>query len=283
MNFNMKPQSRVLIAGCGYVGCAAAEQLRSQGHQVFGARRDTTQLPPGIEPVAIDLLGGNYDAVPPELDAVVWALSPSSSEAGYRAAYVDGPAALLHHLHQRGDPIARAVLVASTSVWHCEDGREVDEQSPTTPSNFRGDHILAGERAFDDSPFPSTSLRLAGIYGPGRTSMLDRIANGQAEPPEHAVYGNRIWRDDAARAITHILTLTDAGPIYAVADDDPADLRHVYAWLAEQLGVDLPPANKTFHRRSGSKRIRNHLLRASGWSPSVPDFRTGYAQLLAQR
>ena len=279
----MKPRSRVLIAGCGYIGCAAAEQLRHLGHQVFGARRDTTQLPPGIEPVAIDLLQGDYGAIPPQLDAVVWAVSPASGEAGYRAGYVDGPASLLQHLHKRGDPIARAVLVASTSVWHRDDGSEVDEQSPTTPSDFRGEQVLAGERVFHDSPFPSTSLRLAGIYGPGRTRMLDRIAHGQAAPPEQPIYGNRIWRDDAAQAITHILTLKEPAPTYAVVDDDPADLRHVYAWLAEQLGVDLPLAIKAFRGRSGSKRIRNHLLRASGWRPSVPDFRTGYAQLLATR
>ena len=279
----MKLRSRVLIAGCGYIGCAAAKQLHEQGHQVFGARRNTTQLPPGVEPVAIDLLQGDLNAIPPKLDAVVWAISPSPGEAGYRAAYVDGPAALLKHLQRRGDPIARAVLVASTSVWHREDGSEVNEQSPTVPNDFRGQCVLAGEKIFHDSPFPATSLRLAGIYGPGRARMLECIQQCQAAPPEHPIYGNRIWRDDAARAITHVLALTNPEPAYAVVDDDPADLRLVYAWLAEQLGVELPDAITTFRGRGGSKRISNQLLRSSGWQPSIPDFRAGYAKLLAAR
>ena len=68
---------------------------------------------------------------------------------------------------------------------------------------------------------------------------------------------------DAVRPACYSHTAKPA-PTDAVVDDDPADLRHVYAWLAEQLGVDLPLAIKAFHGRSGNKRIRNHLLRASG-------------------
>ena len=279
----MKSQSRILIAGCGYIGCCAAEQLRDHGHQVFGARRDITQLPDGIQPVAIDLLQDNYDALPNDLDAIVWALAPQPGEAGYQAAYVDAPARLLRHLAARGDNIARAVLVASTSVWHVEDGSYVDEQSPACPRGFRGELVLAGEQVFQASAFRSISLRLAGIYGPGRTSMLERIASGDAAPPDHAVFGNRIWRDDAARAISHTLALADPSPTYAVVDDDPADLRSVYAWLAEQLNVELPAAAPTFRGRGGSKRIRNQHLRASGWRPEVRDYREGYARLLAER
>lgn len=279
----MKPGARVLIAGCGYVGAAAAAQLRDAGHEAFGVRRSSAAQPDGVHRVTMDLLQDDLQALPQGLDAVVWAMSPSPTEEGYRAAYVDGPARLLAFLAQRGDPLQRAVLVGSTSVWHRTDGADVDEQTPPSPADFRGRAVLDGERVFADSPFASVALRFAGIYGPGRTRMIDRIAAGETAPPRHSVHGNRIWRDDGAKAIVHALTLEAPAPVYVVVDDDPADLRDVYAWLAERLGVALPPPTDSFAGRGGDKRCRNARLRASGFEPDVPDFRAGYSMLLNQR
>ena len=101
-----------------------------------------------------------------------------------------------------------------------------------------------------------------------------------ASPPHLPIYGNRIWRDDGAKAIGHVLQLEDPAPLYVVTDDEPADLREVYAWLANRLGVTLPPPTHAFHARGGSKRCRNRLLRDSGLTLDVPNYRTGYAQLL---
>ena len=276
----MKERSRVLIAGCGYVGSAAAAQLRELGHHVFGARRDPSALPDGVEPIAIDLLRDDLGALPADLDAVVWAVSPSPDEAGYRNAYVDAPRRLLAFLRERGDAIARAVLVGSTSVWHRDDGAFVDERTKPTPADFRGRAVLDGEAVFADSPFRSVALRLGGIYGPGRTWLIERVRGGEAAPPAAAVYGNRIWRDDAAKAIVHVLQLLEPDPVYVVVDNHPADLRRVYAALAERLGVDLPAPTSTFAGRGGSKRCCNARLCATGWHPDVPDFHSGYARLL---
>jgi len=279
----MKQRSRILIAGCGYVGSIAAQQLMDAGHTVFGVRRDLARLPGGVQPVAIDLLRDDFASLPPNLDAIVWALSPSRDADGYRAAYVEAPERLLDFLHQRGDPIQRAVLVGSTAVWDREDGADVDEQTAVNPANFRGQSILAGENVFAASPFASVSLRVAGIYGPERTSMLERVSAGLAPPPSRPVYGNRIWRDDLASAIAHVLQLPAPAPVYVVVDDEPADLRDVYAWLAERLGVTLPAAVEGFAGRGGSKRCRNALLRRSGWRPAVVDYRAGYELLLRAR
>lgn len=276
----MNEASRVLIAGCGYVGCAAAGLLRDAGHTVFGVRRDVTRLPAGVEPVALDLLGSDYRALPAQLDAVVWALSPTGDANGYREAYVEAPRRLLAHLEQRGDRVRRVVLVGSTSVWKRSDGAEVSEVTPTNPANYRGESVVAGEEVFAQCAFPAVSLRVAGIYGPQRTRMLQRVANGLAQPPEGPAYGNRVWRDDVAAAVVHVLQLANPDPVYVVVDDDPADLRDVYAWLAERLGVALPAAIAGFSGRGGSKRCRNTRLRASGWQPSVATYRDGYALLL---
>jgi nucleoside-diphosphate-sugar epimerase len=274
---------RVLIAGCGYLGAAAATRLRDRSVDVCGARRRIDKLPASVLPAAVDLLDGDLAALPRDLDAVVWALSPEPNERGYRRAYVDGPRRLLRFLADRGDPVRRVVLVSSTSVWHRNDGADVDERTPPSPVDFRGKTVIEGERALADGPFEAVVLRLSGIYGPGRTRLLDGIARGQLAPPRRAVHGNRIHRDDAAKAIDHVLHLASPARCYVVSDDDPADLREVYAWLAGRLGTTLPPATDCLPRRGGDKRCRNALLRASGFSFDVPDYQAGYGHLLQER
>ena len=70
---------------------------------------------------------------------------------------------------------------------------------------------------------------------------------------------------------------------YVVTDDAPANLREVYAWLAEQLQVSLGASSDDYPGRGGSTRCSNLLLRDSGFELEVPDFRAGYRRLLSIR
>jgi nucleoside-diphosphate-sugar epimerase len=89
-----------LDAGCGYVGSALGLLLAAQGHTAFGLHRNTKALPPAILPVQADLSASlSPDALPPILDAVVYAASPArSTDEAYGAAYLDGPCNLLKAL-----------------------------------------------------------------------------------------------------------------------------------------------------------------------------------------
>lgn len=276
---------RVLIAGAGDVGAAAGRQLAGRGFEVFAARRRAAAVPAPLHPVAVDLFEPDaVQALPAGLDAVVWAVAPDGHDpASYRRAYVEGPSRLVAALHRRGDPLRRVVLVASTAVWGDEHGAWVDERTPPAPRGFAGELVLTGERALAALPVPATSLRFGGIYGPGRTQLIERVRLGLAAPPAQPRYGNRIHRDDGAEAIVHVLTTPDPADCYVVVDDDPADLREVYAWLAARLAVRLPPAaddDGDPMRRGGNKRCSNRRLRAAGWRPRYPTYREGYGALL---
>ena len=178
--------NRVLIAGCGYVGTALGVELAARGDQVWGLRRDPSGLPPAIRPVRGDLLEqDNLVRVLPEApDVVVYAASAGGfSDLAYRTAYVDGVRSFLRALVQAGAEPRRLLFTSSTGVYGRTDGEWVDEDTPPEPTAFNGSRVLEGEDLFLDGPFPSVVLRLGGIYGPGRTSLLQRVRQGGVTCP----------------------------------------------------------------------------------------------------
>ena len=274
---------RVLVAGLGDVGGRAAAELVAAGHDVVGVRRSDTPGPDGVTMVRGDLADpGLVDRLPGGFDRVLVTVSADGRDPGrYRQAYVAGPTTVLAGLAQRGDPVARVVFTSSSAVYGQRDGAWVDEQSPTAPASPTAKVLVRAEEAIDAGPFPATSLRLTGIYGPGRTRLVDVVRRGEAVVGSSPAWTNRIHAVDAADACVLLLGLgADAPPVVVGTDDEPADRATVYAWLAEQLGVPGPVVDDERAPDRGSKRCRNDLLRSLGWVPRYPTFRDGYAELL---
>src|SRR5574341_102187 len=278
--------ANVLIAGCGYVGTALGTRLASEGHVVWGLRRRTDALPPNIGPLAADLtVPETLRALPPGLDFVFYtAAADASDDDSYRAAYVDGLRNLLHALDNQRQPLRRVFFTSSTGVYAHVSGEWVSEESPVGPAEFSGIRVLEGERLLVDGPLPATVLRLGGIYGPGRTRLVERVRQGlavcQDGPP---LYTNRIHRDDCAGALRHLMTLAEPASLYLGVDHEPAEQCEVLRWLARQLGVSPPrlePPLGSTPRRQSNKRCSNARLVASGYAFRYPGFRDGYSALL---
>ena len=217
--------ARVLIAGCGYVGSALAERLLDRADTVWGLRRRPHGLPTGVTPIEADLaVARTLRDLPPDLDYVVYAASPSGSDdAHYRTAYVEGLGRLLEALDRDGQSPMRVLLLSSTSVYEQSRGEWVDEQSETAPRHFSGRRLLEAEGLLRDGPFAATVLRLGGIYGPGRTRLLESVREGRGRYPKGAPrYTNRIHRDDVAGAIVHLMASDVKGRLYLGVDDEPA-------------------------------------------------------------
>ena len=103
-----------------------------------------------------------------------------SDDPHYRRAYVDGPRALVEALAGQAKPPGRIVMVSSTAVFAQQAGEWVDETSPTEPTHFSGRRLLEGEQVIRSGPIPATVVRLAGIYGPRRTRLVERVRSGAA-------------------------------------------------------------------------------------------------------
>lgn len=281
--------SRILIAGCGFVGTALARRLASGGHEVWGLRRNPEGLPPGVHPLAADLCqSDSLRNLPPDLDFVFYTASADSSAAeAYRAAYVTGLENLLRALADQKQSPRRVFFTSSTSVYGQAGGEWVDENAPAEPERHTGRIMLEAEGALLSSPFPGTVVRLGGIYGPGRRRLIERLRQGEATitdgPPR---YVNRTHRDDCAGALAHLMNLAEPEPIYLAVDDEPAEEGEVFRWLADRLGAPPPrtvPEAEAPARRNGSnKRCKNTRITASGYRMIYPSFREGYEQMIRE-
>ncbi len=288
--------ARILIAGCGDIGSTLGQNLKINGHEVWGLKRHPADLPLGIQPLAADLaVPATLTTLPPALDFVIYSAAAAGfSEAAYKAAYVTGVYNLLSALRQSGQTPQRWLFTSSTSVYAQHQGEWVDEDTPAEADSFSGRCIRAGEQLLWESGWPVVAVRFGGIYGSGRTRLIESVRDGSATCPTGSpLYTNRIHRDDCARVLEHLLFLPEPAPLYLAVDDDPAPLDEILRWLATQIGVPEPPlathsprkpgaetGNTTVLRMRASKRCRNARLRASGFTFRYPSYRDGYAALL---
>ncbi len=280
------PNSRILIAGCGYVGTCLGLELTKEGNLVWGLRRRSTLLPSQFAPLQADLTKpGDLWGLPQRLDYVFYtAAADSPSDPDYRAAYVVGLTNLLEAIQQQDQAPRRIFFTSSTAVYGRTDGAWVDEDSSPLSAKPSSQFLLAGERALWESPFPSTVLRLSGIYGPGRIRLIEQVRSGKAVcwdgPP---VYTNRIHRDDCTGILHHLMSLEKLARIYIGTDQDPVELNVVYRWLADQLSLPHPPLKPRLpfiEETLNNKRCSNARIADTGYQFRYPTFREGYGQLL---
>ncbi len=270
----------VLIIGCGSVGTALGLQLLDAGYRVSGVRRTINQLPQGIHGIAADLHQPDSLQNLPAADYVVFSAAASShTEAGYRATYIDGLAATLAALPA---PPKHIFFTSSTGVYHQADHSWVDESSPCQPTRFSGAVMLKAEQALLHSEISATVVRFSGIYGAGRTRMLETVRSGKGAPAEPLSYSNRIHQRDCARVLAHLIEHQRQGnrlaPIYLASDDQPVPLHEVTDWLAQQLGTEISDAS--LGRFAGSKRCDNSLLKSTGFTFQYPGYQQGYREML---
>lgn len=268
----------VLLAGCGDVGTALGLRLAERGVRAVGVRRRADALPEPIEPVSLDLTDPG-EAVLPAADAVVVTLTADGRDAtAYERTYLGALRGL--HLALPSDAAPRVVLVSSTGVLGGTDGEVVTEATPPDPQRATAHVLLAAEELAADL-FPDLVIvRPAGIYGPGRTSLIERVRT--ATPVTHRRVTNRIHRDDLVTVLSTVLDAPEPPRLLHAVDHDAAQLGDVVTHLAARLGGEVPPDNSPAGEGPLGKIIDGALVHSlvprSRWR--YPTFREGYDALL---
>ena len=270
---------RILIAGCGYVGQAAADLYHAAGWAVEGWTRSAESVATlSAKPYPICEVDISRRAKVAErrktFDAVIHCASSSGGDAEmYRQVYLDGARNLLETF-----PGSKLLFTSSTSVYAQRDGSWVTEESETKPTRETSQILLETERSVLANG--GIVARLAGIYGPRRSALLTKFVEGTAIiDAEYDRFVNQVHRDDIAAALFLLLSRKAEGAqIYNVVDDQPMLQSECYRWLAQRLNRPLPSIGRSTQERKrgdSNKRVSNANLRALAWTPRYPKFADG--------
>jgi nucleoside-diphosphate-sugar epimerase len=222
----------LLIFGCGYSGTAVARAARDAGFTVTVTAREPALKRPGqgIQVIPFDA------AVSAIARATHLLATAAPGEAGDPVlARYEGAIRAAGNLRWIG-------YFSTTGVYGDQGGGWVDEDSPPAPGSERTSRRVQAEAAWRNFPVAVDIIRLAGIYGPGR-SMFDDLRAGAARrvvKPGH-VFG-RIHREDIAHGVL-VAMQRNAPPgvqIFNFCDDEPAASAYVVVEAARLLGVAPP-------------------------------------------
>ncbi|MGJ8632763.1 MAG: NAD-dependent epimerase/dehydratase family protein [Luteolibacter sp.] len=258
---------KVLVIGAGYVGDEVLRVFRRNGWEAVGAT-----LSGGEGLVSCDVSDAGSVERLPDADVVVHcAASGRGGADAYRRVYLEGCRNVVKRFRGK-----RLLFTSSSSVYAQVDGEQVTEESAAEPDRETGQILLEAETVMLGAG--GVVARLAGIYGPGRSVLLRKFLSGEAVIEEDGRrFINQIHRDDAARAIFHLMTMEDfpGGEVFNVVDSVRMSQREVYEGLAVFFDRDLPPfGERDLNRKRGwtHKDVSNAKLRGTGWEPLYAKF-----------
>lgn len=269
-----------LLVGCGALGTALGERLVADGGEVTAIRRDASALPATFATIEADLRHP-LPAALPTFDAVVITLPPGTGPEG--SIY---PAALTHLAAALPAVPERVIFVSSTRVFEGYGAQDfggaqgrapLTEADPTLTTGERGDALVAGEDLAVDL-LGAIVVRPAGIYGPGRDSLIRRVREGA--PVDHERRTNRIHEHDLVRLLDTLLRSEDPPALVHAIDLEPVRLGAVVAHIAARLGVAVPPQSEG--DAGGGTVLDGSLAHALLGDLVHPTFREGYDDMLGR-
>lgn len=274
---------KVLIIGCGDLGSELAVQLPANAFLPIGLRRSavTHSIFQCVQADVLEpsTLTGIANINP---DFVVYCVAATAqTDENYRLHYVEGLRNVLNALKTASN-LKHVFFVSSTRMYGQVTNDLLDESTAPEATDFGGERLLEAEGLLKQyaENCSSTSLRLTGIYGPGRTRMLT-LATHPSHWPMQNTWTNRIHRDDAAGFIVHLMQmLISARPVqdcYIVTDSCPVSQYEVLHWIAHQMGLISAQASPPV---IGGKRMSNQRMLATGFHMKYADYKLGYSEML---
>jgi len=274
-------QEQLFAFGLGYSAQTLAKRLRAQGWGAGGTVRSEDKA----QTLRKDALNTYvFDALTPAdiPEGAHWLISVPPDEQGCPA------------FRRFGRDAARAASItylSTTGVYGDLQGGWAFEWTPVNPRSDRAKRRVLAETQWVTARRPFRSVRLPGIYGPGR-SPFNRIRSGHAKrilKPDQVF--SRVHVDDIASGLEAMMYRPKAIGVFHLCDDAPAPPQDVTAYAAELLALpapeiiefesaDLSPMARSFYAEC--KRVSNARAKSAlGWFPKYRNYKDGLAAVLA--
>ncbi len=300
-----------LTGGTGVVGRSLVPRLVAAGHDVRAVcRRDDAARwlrTFGAEPIRVDLFDADAVRLAVEgTDAVLHLATnvPNLTKAGrpkgwdtHNRLRVEATTNLVAAARAAG--VGRFVKESITFIYRDAGDAWIDEDAPVLDGGGALQPTVDGERIALEFAADgiATVLRFGLFYGGtdnrGTDEALKLAKLGRSSiAGSKTAFMSSIHCDDVATAVIAALTV---GPgIYNVTDDTPVTRGEYLAAFATAFGIRTPkPTPAVVVKLAGgsgaaglvaSQRVSNAKFRsATGWSPTYPDVRVGWAAEAAAR
>jgi nucleoside-diphosphate-sugar epimerase len=291
------PTARWLIVGCGYVGEQLVNVARAQGDTLFVLTRDESRIAHlqtlGVQPLVGHWLEPSTLDNLPAVDFVVVSVphrvDPYWSQSGHEVDASRAHAVGLNHLLSALPAGWQKLIYLSTTGVYGQDAPGwIDEDTPVSPTRDGPRIAVAAEQWLNAHVEAErfTVLRLAGIYGPGRVPLADKLRSGEPLAVSQDGYLNLIHVSDIARMLPIVARRSLQCSVYLFSDGQPVQRAIFYRHLAQLCKVENPtftapdPAHPK-QRRSTDKRINpRRIVSETGYVYSFPNYVSGLRDAL---
>ena len=275
---------KLLIIGCGKLGQSIGDNLSELPIEITGIKRKLPNTPASFKIITLDIFSDkfldNIKSIKP--DYLIYCVSSDEQTAeSYQKNYVEGLKITLDALSQLND-FQHLIFISSTRVYGQISNSFLSESTPPEPNDFRGKILLEAERCLNKKlSFKTTVLRLSGIYGHNRQSLL-RVASDLNKWPPKDRWTNRIHEDDATSFIaflfTQLITNKKIEDLYLLTDSHPVSLYEVLKWIRLELKLSLE--NLPIPNGINGKKLRSDILPMLKFSLKHSDYKSGYHQMI---
>jgi nucleoside-diphosphate-sugar epimerase len=278
----------MLIVGCGFVGNELVRQYRAANDRpVFALTRTPARADELRAAGATPIVGHWHTAASltalPQVDAVVVSV-PHREDSGLGIeTHVEG----LKNLVQRLPTVRKLIYLSTTGVYG-DAHDEVDELTATQPTRIGAEIAVAAEQWLA-ARFRAPQLaiiRLAGIYGPGRIPLAEKLKSGEVLQVPQSGWLNLIHVADIAAMILQLSERDLPESTYVFSDGQPVPRIDFYRALAKLCGVEEPKfaepnPNSSRSQRAGTKRVNpQRLIDALSLKLKFPSYKEGLADCL---
>jgi len=267
----MKNTKRINLLGCGWLGFPLALDLISRGFKVKGSTTSPEKIPllkaSGIDPILVQFDHSLHEPDLSELlnaDILIVSVPPGRKTAKGPENYRKMGETLVEQIPK--SRISKLIFISSTSVYS-DSNSVLSESSQISPETISGKVIAEIEKSLLALPIQVLVLRLAGLFGPGRSPS--RFFSGKTNISNGLAPVNMIHLDEVISLMMYLIDSEKANGVYIGCTPSHPTKQQFYSLAAR---IDKLPEPKFIPEKLNWKIVNSERVEKElGFSFKIPN------------